>query len=134
VEFSSNESSAPGYGGEATGSVWFENAVLAQLVSMPVLAGSQTLPFPVYAHTPPTSQTNRIVGITDNGGGTYMLQFVGTVGVDYYVQSTTNLLPPIVWEAVSGSTNLITNTNGLWGHTVTNTAPLRFYRSAAVNP
>ena len=94
----------------------------------------QPLPFTVHPQPPPTSQTNYVAGMTDNGSGTYTLQFVGTMGVQYYVQTTTNLVPPFVWEAVVGSTNTVTNTNGLWNHMVTNNGPQRFYRSAVVNP
>jgi glucosylceramidase len=134
VEFSSNESSVGGSEGTATGSVWFENAVLAQLVSVPVLASSQTLPFTVQAYLPPTSETNHVVGIIDNGGGTFTLQFVGTVGVPYYVEATTNLIPPITWEAVSGSTNVVLSPDGLWDHVVTNVGWQQFFRSAVATP
>jgi hypothetical protein len=117
-----------------TGSIWYENAVLAELMSGPLLASGTTLPFTVHTDVPPTSQTNYVVGIADNGGGTFILQFLGTPGVSYFVQSTTNLMPPIVWEAVLGSTNTVTQTNGLWGHTVTNTGGQRFYRAAVAMP
>jgi hypothetical protein len=117
-----------------TGSVWFEDAFLTESSSLPILASGTTLPFTVHPQVTPTSQTNYIVGITDNGGGTFTLQFVGTMGVQYYVQGTTNLVPPLVWEAVVGSTNTVTNTNGLWNHLVTNDGPRRFYRSAVVTP
>jgi hypothetical protein len=84
---------------------------------------------------PLTSQTNHVLGITDNGGGAYTLQFVGTTGVKYYVQCSTNLVPPILWEAVSGSTNTVTHTSGLWGHTITNSGGNQcFFRAAAVAP
>jgi hypothetical protein len=117
-----------------TGSVWFENAVLTGSTSMPLLSAAATLAFTVHPQPAPTSQTNYVAGMTDNGSGTYTLQFVGTMGVQYYVQTTTNLVPPFVWEAVVGSTNTVTNTNGLWNHVVTNNGPQRFYRSAVVNP
>jgi hypothetical protein len=103
-------------------------------VSLPVLASSQSLPLTVHAYTPPISQTNYVVGIVDHGGGTFTLQFVGTVGVPYYVETTTNLIPPITWEAVSGSTNVVTSTNGLWDHAVTNVGRQQFFRSAVATP
>ncbi len=80
VEFSSNESSVAGKPRTATGSVWFENAVLSELVSMPVLSSATTLPFTVHAYVPPTSQTNYITGIVVNSSGLYSLDFVGTMG------------------------------------------------------
>ncbi len=36
------------------------------------------------------------------------------------MQTTTNLVPPIQWLAMAGSTNTVTNANGLWLHTITN--------------
>jgi hypothetical protein len=117
-----------------TGSIWYEDAVLTELTSVPALASSTTLPFTVHPAPPPLSQTNYIAGITDSGNGTYLLQFVGTIGVPYYAQTTTNLVPPIVWDAVVGSTNTVTNIDGLWNLTVSNTSQQRFYRSRAINP
>jgi glucosylceramidase len=116
------------------GSVWFENALLTESSSLPWLASGTTLPFTVHPQIPPTSQTNYIADIKDNGSGTYTLQFVGTIGVRYYVETTTNLVPPIVWEAMAGSTNTVANTNGLWSHTVTNTSGQGFFRAAVVGP
>ena len=134
VEFSSNESSVAGKTGTATGSVWFENAVLSELVSMPVLSSATTLPFTVHAYVPPTSQTNHVTGIAVNSGGIYTLDFVGTMGVSYYVQTTTNLSSPVVWDAVGGSTTTVTNSNGLWSYTGTNGSPQLFFRSNVVAP
>jgi hypothetical protein len=90
--------------------------------------------FPVPPLSPPTSMTNYILGITDDGGGVFTLQFAGTTGVDYYVQSATNLLPPILWEPLAGSTNTVTNASGIWSHTISNQGPQRFYRSVVVTP
>ena len=117
-----------------TGSVWFENALLMELLSLPLLASSSTLLFTVLPAVPPVSQTNYIVGITGDGGGAYTLQFIGTLGVKYCMQTTTNLAPPILWEAVARTTNTVTNVSGLWVSTVTNTGVQRFYRSAVVSP
>jgi hypothetical protein len=124
VEFMSDE----------TGSIWYENAVLTESGSPSMLSSATTLPFTVHTFAPPTSQTNYVAGITDTGNGTYLLQFIGTVGVEYYVEATTNLVPPISWSAVAGSTNAVTNTNGMWGQTVTNNGPQWFYRSVAIQP
>ena len=116
------------------GSVWFENAVLSELVSMPVLAPATTLPFTVHEYVPPTSQTNHITGIAVNGSGSYTIDCEGSIGVSYYLQTTTNLLSPVVWDAVAGSTHTVTNTNGLWSYTGTNGSPQLFFRSKAATP
>ena len=119
-----------GFGG---GSVWFDNSAATESNSLPALAAATTLPFTVHPSTP-VSQTNYITGITDSGSGTFTLQFVGTVGVTYCLQATTNLAPPIVWETVAGSTNTVTDLSGEWSCAVTNTGQPRFYRSAVTTP
>jgi len=68
------------------------------------------------------------------GGGIYVLEFVGTPGVEYFVEATTNLLPPTVWEALPGSTNQITDSEGEWDHVLTNQARRQFFRSSVVTP
>jgi hypothetical protein len=81
------------------------------------------------------SQTNAIVGIAPNGDGTFTITFVGTVQAQYYVVSRATLQSlPGVWDAVTGSTNTVTNNSGLWYYTITNTEPQRFYRSVAISP
>jgi hypothetical protein len=117
-----------------TGSVWFEDAVLTEAFGPSVFAPAATLPFTVYPPAPPASQTNYIAGITDTGNGTYRLQLVGTVGVQYCLQTTTNLAAPIAWEPLPGSTNTVTNLNGIWLFTITTTGSQQFYRSAVVEP
>jgi hypothetical protein len=114
-----------------TGSVWFDNAILLQSNSSPALSSAVTLPFTVY---PPASQTNAVRGITDNKNGAFTLNFLGTVGAMYCVQMTTNLMPPINWQPLTGSTNIVTNSSGLWFYVATNTDQQRFYRSAVANP
>ena len=94
--------------------------------------GAVTAPFTVYAST--GGPSNGIAGITNNGNGTFKITFAGTVGTAYYVQSATNLPPPIVWSPEAGSTNTVTNGNGQWFYTVTNTKPQRYYRSVTANP
>jgi hypothetical protein len=113
-----------GYGG---GSCWFDNAVLIESNNLPALTAATTLPFIVY---PPASQTNAVQFMTDNKNGTFTLGFVGTVGVTYCVQMATNLTPPVYWQALAGSTNLLTNSSGLWFYTSTNSAPQSYFRSA----
>ena len=100
---------------------------------MPALTAATTLPFTVHPASP-VSQTNYVAGITDAGGGRFTLHFVGTMGVQYFVQTTTRLAPPISWETLAGSTNTVTNADGVWLCTVTNTIPQRFYRSVVVTP
>jgi aryl-phospho-beta-D-glucosidase BglC (GH1 family) len=112
-----------GYGG---GTCWFDNAVLAQSNSLPALAAATTLPFTVY---PPASQTNAVLNMTDNKDGTFTLNFVGTVGVTYYVQMTTNLSPPVYWLPLTDSTNTVANSSGLWFYTTTNSGPQSYFRS-----
>ncbi len=134
VEFSSRESSVSGYEGSATGSVWFENAGLVELASMPVLAAAETLPFTVSEYVPPPVTTNYITGISVNGGGVYTLDMAGTAGMTYYVQTTTNLMLPVVWEALVNSTNTVTNASGAWSYTGTNNSGQQFFRSAVASP
>jgi len=119
-----------GYGG---GSVWFDNAVLTESNALPAIVSVSTTPFTVYS-TVDATQTNYIAGVAGNGNGTFTLNFVGVVGGQYCIQTATNLAPPIDWEVLVGSTNTVTNTNGVWSCTVTNTDAQRFYRSAVVFP
>jgi hypothetical protein len=117
-----------GFGG---GSVWFDNAVLLESNGVPALASATTLPFTVFS---PASQTNAVLGIVQNGGGVFTLNFLGTVGARYYVQATTNLAPPVDWRSLDGSTNTVMSSNGLWSFTTSNPAPICFYRAATAYP
>jgi endoglucanase len=82
----------------------------------------------------PSSQTNNIVGITSDGNGVFRFTLAGTVGATYCVQSSTNLIPPIIWQTLPGSTNIVTNSSGLWFYVVTNSDQQRYYRSAVASP
>lgn len=84
--------------------------------------------------TAPCSQTNAIVGITDNLDGTFTLTFAGTPQAQYYVVAAANLAAPAPWAPLPGSTNTVTNAGGSWYCTVTNTALQQFYRSVALTP
>jgi hypothetical protein len=75
-----------GFGG---GSVWFDNAVLTESNSAPALAPATTVAFTVFA--PASQQTNAVLNMTDNKNGTFTLNFLGTIGATYYVQTTTNV-------------------------------------------
>jgi hypothetical protein len=117
-----------GYGG---GSVWFDNAVLMASNNVPAIAAATTSPFAVY---PAVAGTNYVAGIINVGQGVFTLAFVGTAGVQYYVQTATNLAGPANWQIVPGSTNPVVNAGGTWTYTVTNADQQRYYRSAAVVP
>ena len=120
---------------DGTGTAWFDNVVLTeQGGGVPVLAPVTTLPFTVHSYVPPTSQTNHIEGITVNSSGIYTLDIVSTVGVSYYIQTATNLSSPVVWKPEFGSMNTVTNSNGLWSYTGTNSSPQLFFRSKAAAP
>jgi len=74
----------------------------------------------------------QLTGITRNADGTMTVQFAGTPGQPYHIETATNLDPPIVWQVLSGSA---TNAppGGLWQFTdqqATN-YPQQFYRSVS---
>jgi len=119
-----------GYGG---GTCWFDNAVLTELNSTPALSPAITQAFSVSSPAP-VSQTNYVAGIAQNGNGILTLNFMGTPGVAYYVQMTTNLTPPVGWQTLPGSTNTVSNPNGSWSFNFTNTGPQGFYRSMVAAP
>ena len=78
------------------------------------------------------SLTNALLGVADNGDGTFTLTFVGTPQSQYCVVAAAAVTaPPENWLPVAGSTNTVTNASGLWQFRVTNTAPFQFYRSKA---
>jgi hypothetical protein len=79
------------------------------------------------------SQTNSILGLTNNLDGTLTLSLQGTPQAQYYLLATADLATP-GWAALAGSTNTVTNVSGLWFYTVTNANSQQFYRSAAVAP
>jgi len=82
-----------------------------------------------------SSLTNMILSVVDNADGTFTLTFAGTPQAQYYVVAHSDLAAPMSsWAPLAGSTNTVTNTSGLWSHTVTNTGAQQFYRSAAVVP
>ena len=107
--------------------------MLTESNGVPSIASATTDPFTVYSVVS-AAQTNFIFGIINAGGGTYLINFVGMNGGQYYVQSTTNLMPPINWETLAGSTNTVTNSNGAWTYAITNSSNQQFYRSAAILP
>jgi hypothetical protein len=117
-----------------TGSAWFDNAALTERASTFALLSATTLPFAVQPAVLPTSQTNRVAGMADNGDGTFMIQFIGTPGVRYYVEATTNLAVPVVWVPVPGSTNTVGSPDGIWECMVTNSAGQQFYRGRSATP
>ena len=81
------------------------------------------------------SQTNYIVGLSDNLDGTLTLTLQGTPQAQYYLLATPDpSLAMTNWAALAGSTNTVTNLSGIWSFTVTNSSAQQFYRSAAVAP
>ena len=82
----------------------------------------------------PCSLTNAVVGIADNHDNTFTLTFVGTSQAQYYVATAPDMTEPASWSALAGSTNTVTDSNGLWHCTVTNSEPQRYYRSVAITP
>ena len=81
------------------------------------------------------SQTNVISGITNNQDGTFTLTFLGTPQAEYYVVTSSDASVAMTnWAPVVGSTNTVTNSNGIWQLTVTNNGLPQFYRSAVVAP
>jgi GH25 family lysozyme M1 (1,4-beta-N-acetylmuramidase) len=87
----------------------------------------------VESNTATCSQTNVLMGISANVDGTFTLTFQGTPQAAYYVVANTNLFGG-TWAPVSDSTNTVTDNNGLWQITVSNTALQQFYRSVALTP
>ncbi len=57
------------------------------------------------------------------------IDFAGTLGATYYVQATSDLSPPILWQDVS--TNVASVATGQWSYTQSTTAlPRRFFRAS----
>jgi hypothetical protein len=73
----------------------------------------------------PPQLPHRVTGITNNGDGTFTITFLGTAGLDYVVQISTNLVD---WRSVQTNKAL---EDGSWSYTDhdAGTAPSRFYRA-----
>ena len=111
------------------------NIVVAQYAAQGNYLGSSDTVEQVVQSTTVYSQTNVVASIVNNGDGTFTLNLVGTPQAEYYVVGSPDAtLPMSSWAPLVGSTNTVTDPNGLWSFTVTNTAAQQFYRSAAVNP
>ena len=111
------------------------NALTAQYVGDGIFLGSMGNVAQVVKLFATCSQTNALLSMADNLDGTFTLTFVGTPQSQYYVLASPDMSAPMAgWSPVLGSTNTVTNANGLWQFTVTNTAPQQFYRSTAVVP
>jgi autotransporter-associated beta strand protein len=67
------------------------------------------------------------------GDGTISLNFTGTPGANYFIESTTNLTPPIVWTALSTNTADETGAFNFIDTDATNNAQ-RFYRAETQQP
>jgi hypothetical protein len=80
------------------------------------------------------SQTNKVLSLVNNLDSTITVNCLGTPQAGYYVLTATDAAAAMSsWTVVAGSTNTVTDVNGLWSFTVTNTMPRQFYRPAAVN-
>ncbi|PWU20771.1 MAG: hypothetical protein C5B50_03200 [Verrucomicrobia bacterium] len=79
------------------------------------------------------SHTNVLLGIAANGNGTFTLTFQGTPQASYYVVGNTNFGGG-TWTPLAATTNTVTDTNGFWQVTVSNSALQQFYRSVAITP
>ena len=111
------------------------NALTAQYLSDGNFLGSTGSVAQVVQAVVSSGPTNPILGIVNNLDGTFTLTFVGTPQTQYYVVAYSDLTAPMgSWMPLAGSTNTVTNTDGLWSYTVTNTDAQQFYRSAVVNP
>ena len=111
------------------------NAIAAQYVGGGNFLGSTGSVAQVVKLFVTCSQTNALLSLADNLDGTCTLTFVGTPQAEYYVLASPDVATPMTgWVPVAGSTNMVTNTSGLWQFTITNTAPQQFYRSTAVVP
>ncbi len=111
------------------------NTVVAQYATQGNYLGSSDTVEQVVQSATVYSQTNVLSSIVNNGDGTITLSFVGTPQAQYYVVASPDATAAMSsWAPLVGSTNTVTDPNGLWSFTVTNTATQQFYRSAAVNP
>ena len=111
------------------------NAIAAQYVGGGNFLGSTGSVAQVVKLFVTCSQTNALLSLADNLDGTCTLTFVGTPQAEYYVLASPDVATPMTrWVPAAGSTNMVTNTSGLWQFTITNTAPQQFYRSTAVVP
>lgn len=107
------------------------SSILA-LVGGAVLALSQAIdvwhPFKGRSYEPATCCISRLI---HDGEGIYTLRVAGTVGVEYFLEATTSLMPPEVWAAVPGSTHFVTEAHGQWEVVVTaDEADFWFFRLA----
>lgn len=81
----------------------------------------------IYDATYIAQQTSPTVSISNKINGILSLNLTGLPGVNYVLQSATNLTPPINWLPVLTNT---TDTNGLWQFTDTNlNSAQKFYRA-----
>jgi len=69
-----------------------------------------------------------IIGITRPSDNSVRLDFAGVPNTTYFLQATSNLSPPVVWQTVS--TN-VSDANGRWSYTgSTLNSSRRFYRAS----
>jgi hypothetical protein len=74
--------------------------------------------------------TNVVLSITNNGDGTFTLNFQGTPSTFYYILTTTDITQPFsAWTPLMDSTN-ISGQDGSWSFVVSNAAP-SYYRAVS---
>lgn len=90
-------------------------------------------PFNIHAADQSNSYISRL---TRDNDGIYTLRIVGMVGVEYVLEATTNIMPPVAWATVPGSTYLVTEPHGQWEVLVTakEEEDFWFFRLAVVTP
>ena len=83
----------------------------------------------------PDSQARKVVSVVPGANGNPTLTFAGIPSQTYHVLVATNLMPPVLWRAITnsinGTTNFTASGSGSWSCTDTNAtgSPQRFYRS-----
>lgn len=75
-----------------------------------------------------TAAPGSFTSVATQADGTILLNFSGTPGAQYMIQSTTNLAPPVVWTSISTNTAGVDGTFQFNDLTSTN-FPMQYYRA-----
>jgi hypothetical protein len=105
--------------GGISAEMWTDTTPYNMAVDFVTVTTTATAPLP-----PPEP-----IGIlADANSATVRVTFSGAAGSQYLVQTTSNLIPPVLWSSIATNT---AGTNGLWSFadSLTN-GPQRFYRAA----
>jgi hypothetical protein len=116
-----------------TGSAWFDNADFQDAAGVPVADGSISTPFAV-TDAPVNPISLRLM--KEPGMETVQIDSSGgSVGAQYSLLSTTNLMPPVTWMPVPASTHAVTEEDESWSYLVTNTTVReQYFRSTSDSP